>query len=921
MRDEGSAAERPAIWGIALAALGYFLTQEASFDFPDADKFIMAIWPAAGVGLAAFILTPRRRWPLLAAAIFVVGNLANILEGRSLLVSLGFMAVDLLESWLSAVLVLRIGGRPPLFDRLAEVGAIVVVAGGLNGLTALAAAAIGSVTNGAAFGSSWFSWWVSDGLGMLIVAPLILTLAPRSRILSKPRLFPSIEYAVFLALWSLFAFSTFDTVSAGGFPHTHPYVLILLILWPAYRHSARGIGIASFVLAIIAVTSRAVSVGPSPFPGTGLFGRLLDVELFVAIVTIAAYTFSAAFAELRDERKVAENSLEEQRLAERDRKKKEDRYRTILEGAADGIFVSRRDGAFVESNAAGRRILGYEEREIREMTLADIMDPSELGVMAEEDSALENLEALFGGRSLVRRDGSKIDVEISAKMLPSGEVVSIVRDVTAHRFDGRRTELRLRLMESDTSTNLDDLLHDILAEAETATASLRGCLCLLAEDERNVELIVRSTGAAEAPPRGTAAGVPQVCGEAIGERRSVVARGSPDPRAVAVPVFIKGKLVAVLCFEGKTSPYDETDIERLSRLGELSWDVLDRKRTMGLLVETEERFTLVFRNSPMPTSITRADSGFFVDANEAFLALFGYSGEELIGRTWVDLDMYEDPRERERLGELVDGKVRTLSWELRLRKKGGSVIDAKASVELVFIRGAAYFVAQIEDITERKTAMAEISRALEEKEILLRELYHRANNNMQVISALLDFQAVSLGDERLSKAIEETQNRIGALALVNRKLFEARDLSYVDLRDYIEDLLGILAQSYSSKNCRMIVKKELEEVKVLVDTAIPCGLILNELISNVYLHAYPEAPVGLIEIGLRQAPDGRISIRVADHGIGLPPGFDIQRDGRIGLQNIVGLCSSQLKGTVDFDRLNGFACEVTFTDNLYNARV
>jgi PAS domain S-box-containing protein len=424
--------------------------------------------------------------------------------------------------------------------------------------------------------------------------------------------------------------------------------------------------------------------------------------------------------------------------------------------------------------------------------------------------------------------------------------------------------------------------------------------------------------------------------EALRSRRAVIIedyprapgrRGLPEGhvplhRLLVAPIAREGRILALIGVGNKAGPYTDHDIQKVEHLGELSWDIVERKRTQGLLQESEERFASVFRWSPLATSLMRADSEIIVDANEAFETLFGYAPAEVIGRSALELGLFDDPVDRARLGELREGRSTHLAWEPRLRKRDGGVIASACAVEAVRIRGEAYLVAQVLDQTERRVAEDRLRETLAEKEILLRELYHRANNNMQVISALLDFQALAMEEPRLSRALSDTQDRIASLALVNRKLFEAQDLSHVNLREYIEDLLGLLASSNSSRNGRMRFETALDDVRILVDTAVPCGLILNELISNVFRHAYPDGADGILKLSLHQDADGLIRLGVSDRGVGLPKGFDVGRDGGVGLQSIVGLCSSQLKGRVVFDQsAGGLSCELSFMDNLYNARV
>ncbi len=225
------------------------------------------------------------------------------------------------------------------------------------------------------------------------------------------------------------------------------------------------------------------------------------------------------------------------------------------------------------------------------------------------------------------------------------------------------------------------------------------------------------------------------------------------------------------------------------------------------------------------------------------------------------------------------------------------------------------------DITEREEAARESERALAEKETLLRELYHRTKNNMQVINALLDLQSDYFCDDNITAVLAETKQRIHAMSLVHQKLYEARDLSRINLREYIEDLASFLMACYNISEGRIALVMDLTELQVSLDAAVPCGLVLNELLSNALKHAFPNDRDGEIAITLCRAPNGNITLTVADNGAGMPAGFDPRKHGRLGLQNIFTLCEYQLEGTAVFDTDRGVTCRIEFNDELYKTRI
>ena len=253
-------------------------------------------------------------------------------------------------------------------------------------------------------------------------------------------------------------------------------------------------------------------------------------------------------------------------------------------------------------------------------------------------------------------------------------------------------------------------------------------------------------------------------------------------------------------------------------------------------------------------------------------------------------------------------------------RKDGGTYEVETSVQYKPEQGA-YLSAFLRDITARKRAEREIQASLAEKETLLRELHHRTNNNMGVIIALLDLQAEETGDEFLRSSFAATTNRIRSMALVYRKLSESRDLSRVDLGDYLGDLAAFLVSELPGPGLELTLECDLEHPHVLIDTAIPCGLVLDELVTNAATHAFPRGGRGRLELRLRTFEDGTLALRFADDGIGFPAGFDPRRDGRLGLMTVVNLTEAQLGGSVEFRAGGGLACELRFRDDRYKARI
>lgn len=219
-----------------------------------------------------------------------------------------------------------------------------------------------------------------------------------------------------------------------------------------------------------------------------------------------------------------------------------------------------------------------------------------------------------------------------------------------------------------------------------------------------------------------------------------------------------------------------------------------------------------------------------------------------------------------------------------------------------------------QDISDRKKAEEQVGRSLQEKEILLREVYHRTKNNMSVIISLLRLQAGEIGDPRLEEAFKVSIDRIRSMSVIHDKLYAAGDLSRIDLKEYIVDLANRLIAGYSLPEAQPSLVLEMESLPVMLDTAINCGLIVNELITNALKYAFPDRRAGEIRIRLSRDEEGAIRLAISDDGIGIAPGFDIERDGRLGLKLIRSVATVKLRARMEFATNPGFSCVLSFIE-------
>ena len=214
-----------------------------------------------------------------------------------------------------------------------------------------------------------------------------------------------------------------------------------------------------------------------------------------------------------------------------------------------------------------------------------------------------------------------------------------------------------------------------------------------------------------------------------------------------------------------------------------------------------------------------------------------------------------------------------------------------------------------EEVAVRKKTEEELTTSLKEKEILLKEVHHRVKNNLQIISSLLSLQSHHVDDARVLELLTETRSRISTMALVHKELYQTGDFTNVNFHQYLEKLVVKLVQIFGGER-DISPTLEIADMSVPIDMAIPCGLLVNELVTNVLKHAFRGRDSGSLRISLGRE-NGMIVLLVEDNGVGFPEALDVTKSETLGLQLVVGL-SEQLKGSVRVERDNGTRFCITF---------
>ena len=335
-------------------------------------------------------------------------------------------------------------------------------------------------------------------------------------------------------------------------------------------------------------------------------------------------------------------------------------------------------------------------------------------------------------------------------------------------------------------------------------------------------------------------------------------------------------------------------------------DITARKQAEEAVRESEEKFRNLFNNVEVGMFITRLDGSEILDMNEKFLNIFGRTREEMQGLASVI--HWADPSEREEMLRILEIEGRVPNFECKMLNKQGEVRTCLASSRLY--RDEGIMEGSILDITERKQAENKITASLKEKEVLLKEVHHRVKNNLQVISSLLNLQSQHIKDKDSLEMFQESQNRVRSMALIHEKLYTSEDLSRIDIAAYIQDLTASLFSTYTVGN-EIKINIDVTDIFCTITTAIPCGLIINELVTNAVKHGFPKERDGTITVSMTPSNTDSLILTVSDNGIGFPEEIDFRTTTTLGMQLITSLVE-QLEGTITLGRSEGTTFTITF---------
>jgi len=595
--------------------------------------------------------------------------------------------------------------------------------------------------------------------------------------------------------------------------------------------------------------------------------------------------------------------ITERKQAEGMLAKSEKRFRHLSELLPEIVFETDSKGNLTFANQYGIKSFGYSLEDLQSgINLFALVAPEDReSIKKRFAEILSGSEPASREFQAMRKDGGKFPILMHANAILEDGVPKGVRGIAVDITERKKAEDRLGESEKKYRTLFDE------APVGIAISTIEGKI--IEVNKAQAEMLGYT--------------VEELKGRNVNEYYV-----SPDKRKEMIEVFKKNGKVRE--FEIQISRRDGSIITELLNLDEVQIgekdflfvtgrDITERLRSQKAIQASEARYRMLVENAS--EAIIVAQDGLLKFVNRATSEMVGYPETELISRPFPEF-IHPDDRERvvASYWKRLAGKTAQSRYDIRLLTRDGGVKWVEIGAVLIDWEDRPATLNFLTDVTDRHKGEESIQASLREKEVMLREIHHRVKNNMQVISSLFNLQAGKTANEEYREILKEGQTRIRAMSLVHEKLYQSRDLSKIDLAVYIQSLADHLFNAYLTDSNRIRLETDLEEVPLDINSAVPCGLILNELISNSLKHAFPEGRKGLIRIGLKRGSDGTIILRVADDGIGFPKDIDFLQFESLGLQ-IAKLLVGQLDGTIEIDRENGTTFTVTFRELKYAPRI
>ena len=563
----------------------------------------------------------------------------------------------------------------------------------------------------------------------------------------------------------------------------------------------------------------------------------------------------------------------------------------IVESSDDAIISVTLEGMIFRWNPAAEKIYGYSGEEIMGSSLSILIpsDSSDGGVgildKVRNRKTTCNFETIH-----VKKDGGRICVSLTVLSIESSSGNIVGASIIAEDITDRKRALEEMRETKDYLESLFDyanapiIVWNTEFEITRFNHAFERLTGLRAEDVlcKSLELLFPGDRREES--------MEHIHHTTAGERWEVV----------EIPiVHVNGSVRTVLW--NSANIYAEDGVTFLATIAQ-GQDITERKKAEETIKQSQERLLSIFNSMTDYCYIVSRDYkiGFM---NKSMRGKFG---EQTGNVCYKSLFGRESPCPWTKMMNVQEGK--TVRWEHSSPDLGSTfeVIDSP----LINKDGTISKLSIWRDISERKQAEKKIKASLKEKEVLLKEIHHRVKNNLQLVYSLLNLQSPYLRDKQAIDIFTESKNRIKSIALLHETLYGSEDLARIDFVRYTHSLVDNLSRSHGA-SAHTILKIDIHDILLGIDVAIPCGLIINELVSNSLKYAFLDSKEGLVYINLYLTEENSFELIVGDNGIGFPKNVDFRNTQTLGLQLVCTL-TEQLGGKIELYRDKGTEFRITF---------
>ena len=594
-------------------------------------------------------------------------------------------------------------------------------------------------------------------------------------------------------------------------------------------------------------------------------------------------------AQLLAANKKLSEEIKERRRIEKELRESEEKYRAIFESFRDVYYQTDMKGLVTIISPSVRAQAGYNPEDIIDHPAWDFfLKPDEWEKFLQmliECGAVNDYEV-----KLMAKDGRVIEVSASSNLVfgkdgkPLG-VEGVLRDIT------KRKQAETALKESEEKyrelvENLSEVIYSLdqsgrVTYVSPAIKSLVGYSQKELETKYFAELIHQ---------------------EDLSQAREGFQKVLSG-KSTANEYRVISKNNEVRWIYTSSRPVLEED--RVVGVQGVLTDTTERKKTAEDLQAREAYLDQLFESAQ--EAIVMADSdGKSLRINEEFTRVFGYTKKEAVGRRVDELIVPENLQQEALSITRNVSKGDKIAIETVRCHKDGTLIDVSVLASPIVINDElAGSFGIYRDITRRKQDEEQIRASLKEKEILLQEINHRVKNNMQIISSLLNLQSRHIEDKKSLELFQSSQNRVKSMALIHERLYQSKDFARVDVADYVHSLTNQLLITCGIDQSDIKLKVDIKDIFLDMNTAIPCGLIINELVSNSLEHAFPRGTQGEIKIAMRPLNKNEIELIVSDNGVGMPEDMELINTQSLGLHLVSMLAEDQLHGEIKLDRKKG----------------